>query len=294
MLPGLKHAVIGGESQALSIVQLSTMTVRCVLSPLDDWCMAVAATPGGAEQHARLRRRPGQTGEHGLHHRVERQPAGPAGHMTDGRGVLEALRSHIDPAGVNVLIVGAGAAARATALELSLARAGEILVCDRTPERATALVEALAAFKAARVTRMLGDEGERDAVVVAADTLCFDGSRPVGKPRDEAEAGAFLRAWRGRPHRTVTGVCVLADGRRTLFSDLATVEVGDLDDGEIDRYVAGGGWRGKAGGYNLAERLAAGWPIRCEGDPTSVMGLPMQRVVPLLRSLGCGPDGGAR
>jgi septum formation protein len=157
-----------------------------------------------------------------------------------------------------------------------------------------ALVEALAAFKAARVTRMLGDEGERDAVVVAADTLCFDGSRPVGKPRDEAEAGAFLRAWRGRPHRTVTGVCVLADGRRTLFSDLATVEVGDLDDGEIDRYVAGGGWRGKAGGYNLAERLAAGWPIRCEGDPTSVMGLPMQRVVPLLRSLGCGPDGGAR
>ena len=54
MLPGLKHAVIGGENQTLCIVQLSTMTVRCVLSPLDDWCMAVAATPGGAEQHARL------------------------------------------------------------------------------------------------------------------------------------------------------------------------------------------------------------------------------------------------
>ena len=67
-----------------------------------------------------------------------------------------------------------------------------------------------------------------------------------------------------------------------------------LDDGEIERYVSAGGWRGKAGGYNLAERLAAGWPIRCEGDPTSVMGLPMARVAPLLRELGCGPKGGGR
>jgi shikimate dehydrogenase len=80
---------------------------------------------------------------------VERQPAGPAGHMTDGRGVLEALRAHIDPADVNVLIIGAGAAARATALELSLAGAGEILICDRTPERATALVDALTDLAAA-------------------------------------------------------------------------------------------------------------------------------------------------
>lgn len=154
------------------------------------------------------------------------------------------------------------------------------------------LVEALAAFKAARVGRLLADAGEADAVVLAADTLCFDGARPVGKPRDAAEATEFLRGWRGRPHRTVTGVCVLADGSRTLFSDMVTVEVGELADDEIDRYVASGDWRGKAGGYNLAERLAAGWPIRCDGDPTSVMGLPMGRVGPLLRSLGCVGDGG--
>jgi len=156
-----------------------------------------------------------------------------------------------------------------------------------------ALVEALAAFKAARVARLLGDDGDPAPVVLAADTLCFDGSRPVGKPRDAAEAAEFLRSWRGRPHRTVTGVCVLADGRRSLFSDAATVEVGPLEEGEIERYVASGDWRGKAGGYNLAERIAAGWPIRCEGDPTSVMGLPMARVAPLLRSLGCGSGEGA-
>ncbi|MEI6240683.1 MAG: NAD(P)-binding domain-containing protein [Planctomycetia bacterium] len=75
---------------------------------------------------------------------VERQPTGLVGHMTDGRGLLEALRAHADPTGAGVLLVGAGPAARAAALELSLAGAAEIIVCNRTPDAATALVEALA------------------------------------------------------------------------------------------------------------------------------------------------------
>ena len=83
---------------------------------------------------------------------IERQPTGLVGHMTDGRGVMEALRSHIDPAEARVLVIGAGAAARATALELSLARVAEIIVCDRTPERAATLVQALTDLNAAPAT----------------------------------------------------------------------------------------------------------------------------------------------
>jgi shikimate 5-dehydrogenase len=62
---------------------------------------------------------------------------------------LEAIRSHIDPVAAHVLIVGAGAAARAAALELSLAGVAEIIICDRTPERAASLVDALTAMAAA-------------------------------------------------------------------------------------------------------------------------------------------------
>ena len=112
---------------------------------------------------------------------IERQPAGPAGHMTDGRGVLEALRSHIDPAGMGVLIVGAGAAARATALELSLAGVGEILVCDRTPERATALVDALNGLAVAPASAIPWETAiaipDRIRIVVAA--VPADGSKSV-------------------------------------------------------------------------------------------------------------------
>lgn len=103
---------------------------------------------------------------------IERHPGGPAGHMTDGRGVLEALRSHVDVTGAHVLIVGAGAAARATALELTLARAAEIIVCDRTPERAASLVDALTTMAAAPASALPWDAAiaipDRVGIVVTA------------------------------------------------------------------------------------------------------------------------------
>lgn len=103
---------------------------------------------------------------------VERQPDGLFGHMTDGRGLLETLRSHCDPAGERVLLVGAGAAARAAALELSLAQTAEIVVCDRTADRAADLVAALAGVDGAPAAALpWGDEiaiPEQVGIVVVA------------------------------------------------------------------------------------------------------------------------------
>ena len=76
---------------------------------------------------------------------IERRPDGLAGHMTDGRGIVEAVRAHIDPAGKTVLVVGADACGRATALEFALAGATAIVVADPDVAAAAGLVEALAA-----------------------------------------------------------------------------------------------------------------------------------------------------
>ena len=94
----------------------------------------------------------------------------------------------------------------------------------------------------------------------------------------------MLAALRDETHETITGVCLisLADGRRWLLVDRATVRYGHVSDKEIDRYVRSGEWRGKAGAYNLQDRFSAGWPIECEGDPATVMGLPMRRLQPWL------------
>jgi len=73
---------------------------------------------------------------------------------------------------VPVLVIGAGAAGRAAALELSLAGAGEIVICDRTPERAVSLVDALAGLAAAPASAIPWEAAvaipDRVRIVIAA------------------------------------------------------------------------------------------------------------------------------
>lgn len=156
---------------------------------------------------------------------------------------------------------------------------GALAIDAATPE---AIVAALAWFKAAQLEPPFGEA----CAAIAADTVCAIGNRILGKPRDRADASAMLRLLAGSDHRTLTGVCVLdRQGGRHLFVDAATVVMGDLDDAMLKAYLETGDWSDKAGGYNLADRLEAGWPIRCEGDPSTVMGLPLRRIVPMLESL---------
>jgi shikimate dehydrogenase len=101
------------------------------------------------------------------------------GHFTPGRAVVEALRGHIDPAGTRPLVVGAGPVGRAVALELALAGAAGIVVCDRDAARAAALAEALqAAAAATRVEHLELDE----AIDVPADCGILVAAGPDDAP----------------------------------------------------------------------------------------------------------------
>ena len=59
------------------------------------------------------------------------------GENTDGKGFVQSLREVTDPAGKKVVILGAGGAARAIAVEVGLAKAAEITIVNRTVERAS-------------------------------------------------------------------------------------------------------------------------------------------------------------
>lgn len=119
-------------------------------------------------------------------------------------------------------------------------------------------------------------------LVLGADTACELDGRIIGKPATAPDAVNTLRAMRGRTQRVVTGVALVCPARprtrRLLVADVAQVTFGALDDQAIDAYAATGQWQGKAGGYNLSERLADGWPIVVSGDPSTVVGLPAQRM----------------
>jgi shikimate dehydrogenase len=69
------------------------------------------------------------------------------GENTDGKGFLRGVRvdAQVDPRGKRAIVLGAGGAARAIVTELALAGTAGIVVVNRSPERARAMVEDLAA-----------------------------------------------------------------------------------------------------------------------------------------------------
>jgi shikimate dehydrogenase len=66
------------------------------------------------------------------------------GENTDGKGFLQSLGAVTDPAGKNVVLLGAGGAARAIGVELALAGARSITIVNRSPARGENLVKLLA------------------------------------------------------------------------------------------------------------------------------------------------------
>jgi shikimate dehydrogenase len=65
------------------------------------------------------------------------------GENTDGRGFVESLRRRRDPAGASAVVLGAGGAARAIAVELALAGAAELTVVNRSEARGRELASLL-------------------------------------------------------------------------------------------------------------------------------------------------------
>ncbi len=154
---------------------------------------------------------------------------------------------------------------------------------DVSPEN---WVASLAYLKARAVADGL-DPGE-PAVVLGADTVCVLDGEIIGQPTDREDARRIIESFEGRSHGVLTGVALVNERGETLdlFVDRARVRVGVIGDEAIESYLDSGDWRGKAGAYNLFERLEAGWPIEFEGDETTIVGLPMGATRRRLRALG--------
>ncbi|MGD0519367.1 MAG: shikimate dehydrogenase [Thermoguttaceae bacterium] len=105
-----------------------------------------------------------------------------AGDNVEGKGVMQAIGRIIDPAGKRFVLLGAGRLARATALELAAAGAGEITVVNRSESRANELVGLLAAKYQVPVSAAPWQH--EYALPVEADVLIHATS--IGRQNDDA------------------------------------------------------------------------------------------------------------
>lgn len=141
------------------------------------------------------------------------------------------------------------------------------------------------------------------ALVIGSDTVVVVDGELLGKPQDEAEALRMLMRLQGRAHEVHTGIAVgaprepdgaSARGARpgpTLMARVAAgvetvrVKFRELDEATAREYIATGEPMDKAGAYGIQGYGAT--IVECiEGDYFAVMGLPIGRMIDLMRQLG--------
>jgi septum formation protein len=128
--------------------------------------------------------------------------------------------------------------------------------------------------------------------VLGADTEVALGDRILGKPADAAEAREMLRLLAGQRHVVLTAVCLVTSSGEHAFVDETAVWFRRYGEDQIDWYLERGEWQGRAGAYAI-QGSGAALVARVDGDFTTVVGLPVARLVDLLEVLGLAPWQGA-
>ena len=125
-----------------------------------------------------------------------------------------------------------------------------------------------------------------DAHVLAGDTVVALGRRILPKAEDEATARTCLKLMSGRRHRVLSAIALKSpDGTLRERISETIVIFKQLSAAEIDAYIAGGEWHGKAGGYAI-QGSAEGLIRWIAGSHSGVVGLPLFETRALLKAAG--------
>lgn len=132
------------------------------------------------------------------------------------------------------------------------------------------------------------NEGEK-CVIIAADTVVEVDNKIMGKPSDRDEAYDMINLIQGRKHNVLTGVTLIVcdgvnDPRKIAFYESTEVEIYDMSDEEINKYIDSGESFDKAGAYAV-QGLFAAYVKGLNGDYYNVVGLPISRIIREFKSI---------
>ena len=160
---------------------------------------------------------------------------------------------------------------------------------DESPlpgEAPAELVQRLALAKASKIAGTL-----RQGLVIGSDQVAVFNGAILGKPHKTEAAIAQLQAFSGQEVTFLTGLALVdaASGQNQVCCEPFSVHFRQLTDAEIVNYVAleqpldcAGSFKSEGLGIGLFEKL--------EGkDPNSLIGLPLIRLLAMLRQHGVNP-----
>lgn len=171
-----------------------------------------------------------------------------------------------------------------------VARIDEENITDKKPEQ---MIKNRAAAKAQEVVahpRVYSLPEEREALIVAADSMAILGGRTYGKPADRESAREMVKTLMGKTHTFVTAVNIVLIGidgkvKKTWEKSVSTkTTLRKLSPVELDSYIA----RYDLSRFSAAHAINdAPWDLvtKIDGSYTNVIGLPFEVLLPILRSL---------
>lgn len=143
----------------------------------------------------------------------------------------------------------------------------------------------MAEFLARQKAKSVADSYSASVVIGSDQVVEFEG-KPLGKPGSREENIRLIKRLCGKTHRLLTAVCIIHQQTCYTFIDQTKLTMRPLTDAEIVRYVdrdqafdCAGGYRWEDAGITLFEKIET-------EDHTAILGLPLIRLVTVLRSLG--------
>lgn len=126
-----------------------------------------------------------------------------------------------------------------------------------------------------------------DGLALSADTLVILGSQNLGKPSNHQEAEEMLRMLSGQWHAVITGFTLYNPFNKREISRTAETRVHfrELENYEIEEYIASGSPFDKAGGYGIQDSFGAIFVDQIEGDYYNVVGLPLAEVYRAIKEI---------
>jgi septum formation protein len=151
-----------------------------------------------------------------------------------------------------------------------------------------ALAMSLAYQKAADVQRQVA----HDDLVIAADTIVVNASvmdasavvkRVLGKPKDRADAKAMILSLAGKAHLVITGIALIQGETKVVDHQCTRVTFSAMSEAEVEAYLDAGDYGDKAGAYGI-QGYAEPFIQEIRGSYSNVVGLPVERLYPLLKT----------
>ena len=95
----------------------------------------------------------------------------------------------------------------------------------------------------------------------------------------------MLELLSGHEHRVLSGLCLWPVPHAPPQVRVATsvLRMDRLTPQQLDEYLCGGQWQGKAGAFGYQDGL--GWVHLLTGSPSNVVGLPLELLAEMLREV---------